>query len=71
MIEKLPLYCEERREKVEALVQITHPGKKNESKAVLSCTAMLKCPRTTFCRFVNPLTTRNPLQLDTPVAEPS
>ena len=28
---------------------------------VLRCERSVQCPKTTFCRFVNPLTTRSPL----------
>ncbi|MBN2712199.1 MAG: hypothetical protein JXR97_07145 [Planctomycetes bacterium] len=60
MISKEEIFCHERKIKVEALVETKKKGKE-QLKTPISCTKMLECARTTFCRFVNPLTTRNPL----------
>lgn len=54
--------CQETGKTVQALVETRNPGKPSEVKEPLSCTQMAACAKTTFCRFVNPLTTRNPLQ---------
>lgn len=61
MIEKKEMHCQERNMAVEALVE----KKKGRDATPISCTRMMECDRTTFCRFVNPLTTRTPLA-DTP-----
>lgn len=57
MIEKKDLFCQLREENVEALVE----NKRGKEPTPVSCTKMIECDRTAFCRFVNPLTTRNPL----------
>lgn len=64
MIAKETLHCQELKQDVEALVEQKTVGKGKAAevqKHAVSCTRMLTCDRTTFCRFVNPLTTRNPL----------
>ncbi len=57
MIIQEKMYCSEKNEEVDVLVEIT-PRKKE----IAACNNMLYCEATTFCRFVNPLTVRNPLQ---------
>lgn len=49
-------YCQEKAKAVDVLVE-----KKGGKSAVVGCNHMLFCDGTTFCRFVNPLTNRNPL----------
>lgn len=72
MISRQQVYCSEQDKHIEALVEEKKAGRgKNAAvkRTVLNCTNVLNCPRTTFCRFVNPLTTRNPLRLEDPVPE--
>jgi len=59
MIKKEKAFCAEKNEAVEAIVR----GGRGGSREAVSCTCMARCAKTTFCRFVNPLTTRNPLQV--------
>ena len=63
MIEKRKLHCSLKNKTVESLVEIrkAKSGQPGEEVLPLNCVAAMTCPRTTFCRFVNPLTTRNPL----------
>ena len=57
MLSKDSFFCQEKKKTVEALVE-----KKGGNCNPMTCTEMLACPATTFCRFVNPLTPRNPLK---------
>lgn len=57
MLTKDSFFCQEKKKNVEALVE-----KKGGICNPMTCTEMLSCAATTFCRFVNPLTTRNPLK---------
>jgi hypothetical protein len=64
MIRKEQAFCTERRVVVEALLEETRVGKaKTAQKVPLACTRMGECAKTAFCRFVNPLTMRVPLQM--------
>lgn len=66
MLKKEELLCTEKGCRVTAYVEektSRRGGKIVRETNALSCSGMTKCPRTTFCRFVNPLTTRNPLDL--------
>lgn len=62
MIQKEQMHCTERRSTVEVLVEIRNPGKGTGNRTCLNCLAMAGCAPTAFCRFVNPLTTRSPLE---------
>ncbi|GHT01087.1 hypothetical protein FACS1894139_18200 [Planctomycetales bacterium] len=57
MLEKEDFFCVEKKGTVSALVD-----HKRHGGAPMTCTEMLSCSATTFCRFVNPLTTRVPLK---------
>ena len=57
MIQQKKMYCTEKEIEVDVLVDV-----KARSTTIAACNNMLYCEATTFCRFVNPLTTRNPLQ---------
>lgn len=57
MLTKDSFFCQEKKKNVEALVEV-----KGGNCNPMTCTEMLSCAATTFCRFVNPLTTRNPLK---------
>jgi hypothetical protein len=64
VIEKQPMFCNEREAVVDVLVEKAKPRRGSTQSAActpIHCNAVAECPRTTFCRFVNPLTTRNPL----------
>lgn len=54
MLGQYKLYCQEKKKAVEVLSE-------SEDKTPMTCNEMLFCEGTTFCRYVNPLTTRNPL----------
>lgn len=72
MIGKRMCYCMEKDTQVEAIVEEKRSGRGREAEKqvrFLRCSAAGACERSTFCRFVNPLTTRNPLSLET--AEPT
>lgn len=63
MLSQEQLYCTQRETMVEVLVESQSQGKNaRQKKRPVSCARACECPKTTFCRFVNPLTTRNPLQ---------
>lgn len=64
MLAKNSFFCQEKQKNVKALVD-----KKTAHQAPMTCTEMLSCAATTFCRFVNPLTTRNPLRAISPEPE--
>lgn len=66
MMAKRPMFCTEKNMEVEALVQEKKSGRGSAatvSYAPLTCQNAKNCERTTFCRFVNPLTTRIPLTM--------
>lgn len=60
MISKENIFCQELKGTVEVLVE----SKKGKVRNPVSCTKAFECSRTTFCRFVNPLTTRIPLVME-------
>ncbi len=55
MLGQYKLYCQEKKKVVEVLSE-------GQDKLPMTCNEMLFCEGTTFCRYVNPLTTRNPLK---------
>ncbi|MBN1257013.1 MAG: hypothetical protein JXA52_04840 [Planctomycetes bacterium] len=62
MISKRECFCAEQQVTVEAIVE----EKKKTGELTykfLRCGHSSKCCKSTFCRFVNPLTTRNPLEI--------
>lgn len=66
MVHKEECFCEIRNGTVVAIVEESPTGRGRSRRITrhpIACTGVGSCPRTTFCRFVNPLTTRNPLRL--------
>lgn len=63
MIQKEQMHCKERGTAVDVLVEIRQTGKAAPTRTCLNCMAMTGCAPTSFCRFVNPLTTRSPLEV--------
>ncbi len=64
MISREQCFCEVRKTNVIAYVEESarNRGRKQpSSRNPVACAESSTCPRTAFCRFVNPLTTRNPL----------
>ncbi len=61
MLKKKKIYCGERKALVDALVDEKILKNGTVEVTVMSCMDTAVCARTTFCRFVNPLTVRNPL----------
>ncbi len=57
MIVQEKMFCTEKEKTVDVLLEVTA-----RKKDIAACNNMLYCEATTFCRFVNPLTTRNPLK---------
>lgn len=61
-------YCNEKETEVEAVVDEQKKGRGKNAEirhSFLRCSNSSNCDKSTFCRFVNPLTTRNPLELAT------
>jgi hypothetical protein len=64
MIGKRTCHCTEKDIEVEAIVEEKKAPRGGEARyAFLRCSGAAACDKSTFCRFVNPLTTRNPLEL--------
>lgn len=64
MIKKAQLLCNEVGHPVDVLVTVRttrKDGRLVETPTPLSCQRAEQCSRTVACRFINPLTTRNPL----------
>ncbi len=62
MIEKRKMHCTLQNKQVDSLVEIRKARSAKAGEAMpINCERAFECSRTTFCRFVNPLTTRNPL----------
>ncbi len=67
LFEKVAGHCEIRDCKVEILMVTLKKGKNKEGvKTPIRCQSAAECPRSSFCRFVNPLTTRVPVNIDAP-----
>lgn len=62
MIQKEQMHCKERGTAVDVLVEVKQAGRAGSTRTCLNCMAMTGCAPTAFCRFVNPLTTRSPLE---------
>lgn len=65
LFEKVTGRCEVRDREVE--IMVVRLKKSKQKAAVLTpmrCNCSGECPRSTFCRFVNPLTTRLPVDLE-------
>jgi hypothetical protein len=72
MISKRECYCSVLEESVEAIVEESSAGRGKGAavrRAFLRCSRSGVCSKSAFCRFVNPLTTRNPLSLERPGVE--
>lgn len=67
LFEKMNGHCEIRGCKVEILmVKLKKTKQKGGSMAPVRCQSAGDCPKSSFCRFVNPLTTRMPVNFDNP-----
>ena len=66
LFEKVSGHCEIRNAVVEVLmVKLKKSKQKTATLTPVRCQSSSECPRSAFCRFVNPLTTRIPVKLDT------
>ena len=65
MFEKKEAFCALPNTVVRVWCQKAAPG---VEPRVIRCENSQQCPRTAFCRFVNPLTTRSPLTFNIPAA---
>lgn len=65
MFEKVTGLCEIRKTQVEILfVKLKKAKQKVGVRTPIRCQSSGECPRSAFCKFVNPLTTRIPVNLD-------
>ena len=65
LFEKVTGHCEIRGKDVDILmVQLKKSKQKAGVRTPVRCQSSSECPRSAFCRFVNPLTTRLPVNLD-------
>lgn len=66
LFEKACGMCEVRGEQVEILMLRHKKGKQKQGALTpFRCQSSADCPRGSFCRFVNPLTTRIPVNFGT------
>lgn len=66
LFEKVSGHCQLRDKDVEILFVKLKKGKQKEGvRTPLRCQSSNECPRSSFCKFVNPLTTRIPVDLGT------
>lgn len=64
LMQKVTGHCEVRGCDVEIIMVRLKKSKQKESVLTpLRCQSSSKCPKSAFCRFVNPLTTRIPVNL--------
>ena len=64
-------FCEIRQQEVEILMLKMRKAKgKTAAMTPLRCQNAAGCPKGSFCRFVNPLTTRLPVVFADPSAKP-
>ncbi len=64
MFEKVQGHCQLRNCEVEILYVTLKKGKsKNGVKTPVRCQNAGECPRSSFCKFVNPLTTHFPVDM--------
>jgi hypothetical protein len=69
MIAKRQCYCTETTRTVQAVVEEARKGRGKDAEvrySFLKCLGSADCSKATFCRFVNPLTVRNPLEIQAP-----
>lgn len=65
-------FCEIRQREVEILMVKMRKAKGKESALTpLRCQSASECPKSSFCRFVNPLTTRLPVVFPDQPAKPA
>lgn len=65
-------YCEIQDAFVEILLLKQKKNRqKNPAPAPVRCQNSAACPKSVFCRFVNPLTTRLPVDFSRPEADPA
>lgn len=66
MFEKITGHCQERGHEVDILFVNLKKGKtKQGAKTPIRCQSANECPRSTFCKFVNPLTNHIPVDMET------
>lgn len=66
MIDKKNCFCALQEKEVTAIVEEIAKGKGKNSEVIrtyLNCDSATTCNKEIFCKFVNPLTTRIPLQV--------
>jgi hypothetical protein len=62
MFEKVTAHCQHRNSDVEILFVDLKKGKAKESaKTPIRCQSSAECPKSAFCKFVNPLSNRIPV----------
>ncbi len=62
MFEKVTVRCQLRESNVEILFVNLRKGKAKESvRTPVRCQSSSECPRSAFCKFVNPLSNRIPV----------
>lgn len=73
LLEKVGGHCEIRGMAVEILMlKMKKAKQKEECRTPVRCQNSSSCPKSSFCRFVNPLTTHLPVKFaDAPGAEAS
>ncbi len=65
LFEKVRGHCEIRGTDVEILmVTLKKTKQKEATKTPVRCQSAAECPKSSFCRFVNPLTTRLPVKIE-------
>ncbi len=71
LIEKVKGFCEIQNQQVEILMIKVKKGKsKEETRTPVRCQNAGSCQRGSFCRFVNPLTTRLPVDFSDETKRP-
>lgn len=66
LLERVAGHCQLRDKDVEILFVKLKKGKQKEGiRTPLRCQSSGECPRSSFCKFVNPLTTRIPVEWGT------
>jgi len=64
LFEKISGHCEIRGCQVEILMVKLKKSKQKGALTPIRCQNSGDCPKSSFCKFVNPLTTRIPVNLD-------
>mgnify|MGYP001809931862 CR=1 FL=1 len=64
-ISKMDCFCSLKDTTVTAMVNLYRTGKgakASEQATIIMCDGAAKCGKTDYCKFVNPLSNRNPLE---------